>query len=218
LRGQKIDKAAPRLYKRKSGAWNAQRGETEMEERIIRACIALFNRKGCKFTLDDVVAELKISRKTFYKYFSSKEEALKVLIDRMHGYIHEKQQLIYADPELSTREKLRRSLTLETKFEADINLEKIYQVEQYYPDVYRHFMEIYEMDWDDTEALLRRGMEEGVFRRENVGVVKGLLKNGMKMLYQGDFLSRNKITYHEALCQSVDIILRGIDSGGDETR
>ena len=183
-----------------------------MEERIIRACIALFNRKGCRFTLDDVVAELKISRKTFYRYFPSKEKALTVLIDRMHESIRARQQVVFEDPALCTREKLRRCLTIESKFEADIDLERIYQVEQYYPEVYRHFMEVYEMDWDDIESLLLRGMEEGGLRRENVDLIKNLLKNGMKMLYQGDFLSRNKITYHEALCQTVDIVLRGIDA------
>ena len=107
-------------------------------------------------------------------------------------------------------EKLFRCLTLRLPHEDEIDLRKIYEVEQYYPEVYAYFMGVYERGWELTEELLRRGMDEGVFRRENVELVRSLLESGLKMLYQGDFLQRTGLAYHDALVQTVDIILRGI--------
>ena len=37
------------------------------KERILIATIKLFNEKGLKFTMDDIAAELKISKKTIYQ-------------------------------------------------------------------------------------------------------------------------------------------------------
>ncbi len=181
-----------------------------MHDRILQACIRLFNEKGCRFTLDDIVAELKISRKTFYKYYLGKEDILKEIIDVMHGAVYPLQCDIFEDASLSTEEKLFRCLTLRLPHEDEIDLRKIYEVEQYYPEVYAYFMGVYERGWELTEELLRRGMDEGVFRRENVELVRSLLESGLKMLYQGDFLQRTGLAYHDALVQTVDIILRGI--------
>lgn len=186
-----------------------------MREKIIRTCIALFNQRGCRFTLDDITEALKISRKTFYKYFLSKEEALMALIDEMHGAVYPQQCAVLADPSLTTVQKLSCSLTLRLPYEDEIDLARIYEVEQYYPDVYAHFMETYEKGWEITEELLRRGMDEGSIRRENVELVRLLLENGMRMLYQGDFLRRTGLAYHDALEQTVAIILRGIEQKGE---
>lgn len=61
-----------------------------------------------------------------------------------------------------------------------------------------------------TEKLLIQGMEEGIYRKQNVELIKNLLQNGMQMLCKGDFLERNQITYQEGLHQVVQIILTGI--------
>jgi AcrR family transcriptional regulator len=181
-----------------------------MHDEILQTCIRLFNEKGCRFTLDDIVAALKISRKTFYKYYLSKEDVLKEIIDVMHGAVYPLQCDIFEDAALSTEEKLFRCLTLRLPHEDEIDLNKIYEVEQYYPAVYTYLMGVYERGWELTDELLRRGMAEGVFRQENVELVRSLLESGMKMLYQGDFLRRSGLTYHNALVQTVEIILRGI--------
>jgi AcrR family transcriptional regulator len=181
-----------------------------VHDKILQACIRLFNEKGCRFTLDDIVAELKISRKTFYKYYLSKEDVLKEIIDVMHGAVYPQQCDIFEDSTLSTEEKLYRCLTLRLPHEDEIDLNRIYEIEQYYPEVYAYFMGVYEQGWELTETLLRRGMEEGVFRTQSVELVRSLLESGLKMLYQGDFLQRSGLVYHKALEETVSIILRGI--------
>ena len=58
--------------------------------------------------------------------------------------------------------------------------------------------------------MLLKGMEEDIYKRQNVELIKNLLQNGMQMLCKGDFLERNEMTYQEGLHQVVEIILGGI--------
>jgi len=44
----------------------------------------------------------------------------------------------------------------------------------------------------------------------NIDLIKNLLLNGMQMLYKGDILARNHMTYHEAIIEIAKIVLEGI--------
>ncbi len=181
-----------------------------MKQQIIEECIALFNEKGCRFTLDDIVQRLKISRKTIYKYFLSKEDIFKAIIDEAYDDIHFKQNLIFNDDVLTIKEKMYAVCTVETKYDNQMRLDRIYESEQSLPEVYQYFMKKYEVGWDIICELLKQGIREGVFEEVNIALVIQLLINGMKMLCQGNFQEENKITYKQGLEQTVNIIIKGI--------
>ncbi|MGB4658901.1 MAG: TetR/AcrR family transcriptional regulator [Mobilitalea sp.] len=181
-----------------------------MKQRIIDTCIILFNEKGCRFTLDDIVQRMRVSRKTIYKYFLSKEDIFKAIIDEAYDDIHVKQNLIVNDETLSVKVKMFRVCTVETKYDKKMRLDKIYESEQLLPDIYHYFMAKYEKGWEIVEDLLQQGIEENVFEEVSVAMVISMLINGMKTLCHGNFLEENKLTYQEALEQTVSIIIKGI--------
>lgn len=181
-----------------------------MKQQIIDECILLFNEKGCRFTLDDIVQGLRVSKKTIYKYFLSKEDIFKAIIDEAYDDIHLKQDLIFNDNGLSTKEKMYGVCTVETKYDSKMRLKQVYESELLLPEIYRYFMKKYEVGWEIIEELLKQGIQEGVFEEVNVALVIQLLINGMKMLCQGDFQEKNNITYKQGLEQTVRIIIKGI--------
>jgi len=181
-----------------------------MKQQIIEECITLFNEKGCRFTLDDIVQRMRVSRKTIYKYFLSKEDIFKAIIDEAYDDIHFKQNLIFNDSTLTVKEKMYAVCTVETKYDNRMRLERIYESEQLLPEIYRYFMKKYEVGWEIIEELLKQGMQEDVFDEVSVGLVIQLLINGMKMLCQGNFQEENQITYQQGLKQTVNIIIKGI--------
>lgn len=182
----------------------------DMKQKIIEECIVLFNEKGCRFTLDDIVQRLRVSRKTIYKYFLSKEDIFKAIIDEAYDEIHFKQNLIMNDNALSIKEKMYAVCTVETKYDSRLRLKQIYESEQLLPEIYRYFMKKYEVGWEITEELLKQGIKEGVFEDVNVALVIQILINGMKMLCQGNFQEENNLTYKQGLEQTVSIIIKGI--------
>ena len=165
---------------------------------------------GCKFSVDDMMKELNMSKRTFYRYFEAKELLLKALIDTLTEEVQETMKRHAANEALSTEEKLFRVLTIETNFEKLISYRHIAELEKYYPEVYQYLLTRYELDWGVVEKLLLQGMEEGIYRKQSTDLIKNLLQNGMQMLCRGDFLERNGLTYQEALHQTVTIILNGI--------
>lgn len=52
-----------------------------MKAAIIRVTAGFLDGDGKKFTVDDIAAALKISKKTIYKYFDGKEQLAKAVFD-----------------------------------------------------------------------------------------------------------------------------------------
>jgi len=182
----------------------------DVRKTILEYSMQYLERDGCKFSVDDMVKELNMSKRTFYRYFESKELLLMALIDILTEEVQATMKQHASNEKLATDEKLFRVLTIETNFEKLISYRHIAELEKYYPEVYRYLLTRYELDWGVAELLLKQGMKEGIYREQNVDLIKSLLQNGMQMLCFGDFLERNGLTYQEALHQTVEIILRGI--------
>ena len=179
-------------------------------EVIIEASIQYLAEYGCKFSIDDMVKSLEMSKRTFYRYFESKEVLLIALVDLLTKEVQETMNIIAQDAGLSIEEKLYRVLTIETDFEKKVSFKRIPELDKYYPAVYQYLLERYELDWSVAEGLLVKGMEEGIYKKQNVELIKNLLQNGMQMLCKGDFLEKNGLTYQEGLQQVVQIVLDGI--------
>ena len=69
----------------------------DIKEEIVNSFIAEFNVSGPKLTLDQVTARIHISKKTIYKYFSSKRAIYDIILERTSSYIVEKQKEIQQD-------------------------------------------------------------------------------------------------------------------------
>ena len=65
---------------------------TETREKILKGTIQVFNKKGLKLTMDDVAEELKISKKTIYKEFKSKDEIFDSMVDYVFDNIKAREQ------------------------------------------------------------------------------------------------------------------------------
>lgn len=182
----------------------------DVRKTILEYSMQYLEKHGCKFSVDDMMKELNMSKRTFYRYFETKELLLIALIDTLTEEVQETMKLYAANETLSVEEKLYRVLTIETNFEKLISYRHIAELEKYYSQVYQYLMSRYEYDWCVVEELLSQGMETGIYKKQSVDLIKTLLQNGMQMLCRGDFLERNGLTYQEALHQTVEIILRGI--------
>ena len=84
---------------------------TETREKILKGTIQVFNKKGLKLTMDDVAEELKISKKTIYKEFKSKDEIFDSMVDYVFDNIKAREQEILESEEYSTLDKIRLLLS-----------------------------------------------------------------------------------------------------------
>ena len=55
--------------------------ESTIREQILDATVLVFNKKGMKFTMDDIARELGMSKKTIYTVFADKQELVYDMVD-----------------------------------------------------------------------------------------------------------------------------------------
>lgn len=183
-----------------------------LRESILEAVIRLFNRKGMKFTMDDIAAELAISKKTIYTVFNDKNELIIAMVDYCFDKIKESEDKVMRDPTLSTVEKLNRILGVLPDGYKEIEFGKLYMLKDKFPDVYTKVEERIESGWDKTIFLLEQGMKEGSVRRINIPLVKTMFEATLEQFFSRDILLSNNISYSDALNEVVSIIMDGIRS------
>lgn len=181
-----------------------------MKEKILEATIKVFNKKGLKFTMDDIAKELSMSKKTIYTVFSDKESLFLNMVDYCFDKIKESEEAVLNDDSLATTEKIKRILGVMPESYQDVDFRQLYLLKDKYPTTYLHVQERLEGGWENTIALLNRGIEEGVVRPVNVQIVKMMFESAIEQFFAGDILIRNKITYQEALDEVVAVITDGI--------
>jgi AcrR family transcriptional regulator len=60
-----------------------ERKKERVREQLLEAAVKLFTRKGFDATtIDDIVAAVEVSRRTFFRYFDTKEDVLPAWFDR----------------------------------------------------------------------------------------------------------------------------------------
>ena len=84
-------------------------GTEGLQKSILDATLRVFDKKGLKFTMDDLAKELSISKKTIYTVYDDKEALFLATVDYIFDSIKESEQMILTDPSLSVVEKLHNT-------------------------------------------------------------------------------------------------------------
>lgn len=186
----------------------------ETRQTILEGTIRAFNRKGLKFTMDDVAKELSMSKKTIYTVFRDKESLFFAMVDYLFDSIKESEQRVLNDESLDTLEKIRKVLGVIPEGYREIDFRQLYLLREKYPAIYQRVEECLETGWENTIALLEQGMREGVVRKVDIPIVKMMMEAAIEQFFQRDILLQNGITYMDALDEVVGILVDGIRTRG----
>ena len=182
---------------------------------ILEGTIQAFNRKGLKFTMDDIAGQLGMSKKTIYTVFRDKETMFFAMVDYMFDSIKESERQVLGDESFTTVEKIRRVLGVLPEGYKDIDFRQLYLLRDKYPKIYKRVEERLESGWETIIGLMEHGMEEGVIKRVDIPIVKLMLEAAIEQFFQRDILIRNQISYAQALDEVVEILVNGIAVRGE---
>ena len=181
-----------------------------LREEIMNAAIDQFNKKGLKFTMDDLAGSLSISKKTLYKVFSDKEELFFEMADYCFDAIKDSEREILNDPEMDIVEKIRRIIIVLPHRYKTIDFRKLISLKEKYPSIYTKLEERLESDWEPTIMLLEQGIEEGRIKPFPISVLRAMVEGTIEHFLSRDILLTEDISYQEALEKMMDIIMEGI--------
>lgn len=186
--------------------------EMELREQLLAGTLAVFNRKGLKFTMDDIAKELRISKKTIYTVYRDKETMFLAMVDYLFDSIKEGEKQVVEAENLSTVEKIRQILGVLPEGYKEIDFRQLYLLKDKYPVIYEQVEKRLETGWETTLLLLQKGQQEGVVRNVSLPIVKTMFEASLEQFFRRDVLVQHDISYQNALQEVVDIIMGGIVS------
>lgn len=186
-------------------------------EKCIREAIALCSEQGLDFTMSQLAARLGRSKKTLYVLFDSKEALLLATVDAMFDEVKASEADVLARADLDLAAKVRRLVVVLPDSYQTLDWARLRGVEEKYPAVYRRIRQRLESGWEPTLELLRRGMDEGVLRPFEPGLLRAVVEGAIEHFLATDALEREGLDYVQALDGMMDLLMNGILVQREET-
>ncbi len=181
----------------------------EMDERLLKAGLQVFQDKGARFTMDDLSHAMGISKKTVYELVESKEVLIGQIIDASHRSIKEQQSVILADEKLEPAEKLERILTVLPVFGGFFEFGRLAELEERYPNLYAKMVRLLDEGWETTLNLYQTGVAAAQLLPVHPDLFKTLYTSAITALFHDRFVLRHHMPYAETLRQVVSILMNG---------
>ena len=179
--------------------------------KILLSTIEVFNAHGMRFTMDDIASYMKISKKTIYTVYRSKDDLMLDMVDFIFDNIAVSKGATIEECQESLGDKIKAHLTAMPDAFEKINFTELFSLRDKYPRIYDKVRRRLESGWEPTIALLKQGQEEGVIKKDaNLAVFKMMMETSLSAFFESDILKKSGLTYSEGLDLVVDILLDGI--------
>lgn len=185
-----------------------------VEDRIIKAASALFLRYGAKnITMDDIAGNLRMSKKTIYKYFKDKENILYECIREMIAkQMRERKEIAKnADNTIEGFITVMKQAMEETE---NVNPVLLFEIERHYPKVMAYIDNMGKVDiYQEMVEKINQGIQEGLFRIDlNVDIVAKLFVAQSAEMTNVDTFPPSVYSRGELLKNIIINFLRGIST------
>ena len=138
----------------------------EQREHIIKTAGEMFFRLGIRsVSIDDICRELGMSKKTFYVYFSSKDELIEYLLQANVDQMEQKMRTTMGSSDFSgIVKKFTKWVTTEKEDVRKVP-QLVYDLKKYYPQQYNAFQQkSFTIQQQYIEQFIERGITAGLVR------------------------------------------------------
>jgi len=182
-----------------------------IKEKIFSACQERFIKEGfAKTTVDEISADLAISKKTFYKHFTSKEDLIQQIMDRFMGNVRTNIERILLSDQ-SAVEKLSEFIGM-----IAINISHLMpmfgqDIKKRIPQLWKHIEEFRRQRISEViTRLIKQGVAEGTMRPEmNHRVFLMSVLSAIDGIMQPHVLAEESFSVSDALKEIVSIFFNG---------
>ena len=180
-----------------------------MRDKILDAVARLIERYGLKkFTVDEVAAELHISKKTLYQVFSGKDEMIRQYFEET--LTSDRQSVLEAaGSERNFFEKIHAIVHSSHRYRLPVRL--MDEAKQFYPDEWARIEDLKQFKLDEFKKLLKQAADEGILRPDiHFGILSAMLERVSELFVDTDFLIENGMKASQAMDETLNIIFGGI--------
>lgn len=183
---------------------------TDIRERIIAEVLREINRRGAEFHMDDLARTLRISKRTLYEHFPSKQEIIKESILSLISKIYDTHVMLLANTALSTEEKIIEFFNFKRADVSVLSVRKTDEILQKMPEIHDVLKEAKRKDWDLLGTLLDQVLQEPAFKQFDKFLLLHMLQSSTNEMidYFNDVEQDYSFTEYMEKC--VRVILYGI--------
>jgi len=142
----------------------------KMKEQIIKKATDLFLKLGFKsVTMDDIASSMCISKKTIYKYFTTKEDLIEQGTTSIHQKIITLMNVIVSKNYNAIKENFEMRKMFKEMFQT-FDHSPAYQLKKHYPEIYDQLIS---NAMEECRHLFRKNIEKGIAEglyRDNVEI------------------------------------------------
>lgn len=189
----------------------SKRCPMEEIEKILSLGEKKFFREGFyKTTMDDVATELRMSKKTIYKYFPSKHDLVDAIAnrftERMKGKI-----VPLLESDKNAVEKIIELISLMSKTATKMGDKIFAELKNHLPTVWQRVDKFRtEMMYANLSKVIDQGKSEGLIEDYPTPLIMNILVNAVRSTINPEFILNNNFSMKVAAQTTFKIIMNGI--------
>lgn len=184
----------------------------EVRERILKAADELFSKFGIRsVTMDEIAAEIGISKKTIYLTFEDKDAVVHEVASNRMSFEEIECKRIYEESENPIDEVFKEIEVFRTH-SATLNPMVVYDLKKYHPKTWQVFQEHKQSVFlEITKRNLREGVEQGLYRSEiDIEILSRLRMEEIDFAFDVNVFPPEKFKQFDVHRAFIDHFLHGI--------
>jgi AcrR family transcriptional regulator len=184
----------------------------DQHQRILAVARSKFLRFGFnRMSIDSIVRELRTSKSTVYKYYQTKNDLIKAVIDQLNNEINTRLEDIINDEDLSFCGKLNTVVEFTKNTLTEINEEFLQDLKLYTPEIWDYYEKGREYRIDTYyRKLFNDGVIEGAVRKDiDLEILMKVYFNLTEMTVDADQFSKVSYTNQELYAEISKVFLEG---------
>ena len=170
----------------------------------------IFKDNFQKVSINYIASTLKMSKKTIYKHFQSKDELLLSLVDRYHKRIKDEMENIVKQ-NIHAVEKIYRVSEIISKVSVKFSDRVIAEIRIHYPIIWTK-TELFrtEIMYKVISKIFSQGIKEGYIINIPTSIILTVYQSANKSIVDPNFIMHNNFSIRDAMRYTYTLLLNGI--------
>jgi AcrR family transcriptional regulator len=185
--------------------------DTEERGKILGYAVESFLKEGFyKTTMDEIAAKLHMSKKTIYKYFPSKEELVREVMET-HMHLTMKKIKSHVNHQSNAVEKLFDIFNIVGENVLKVNEKMIMDLQYYSPGIWKEV--------DDFRAkqitanfsrIFEQGKAENYFLNIDTKIILSIFVASIRAIVNPDYALNSGVSLQKAFMTIIEVLMNGI--------
>lgn len=189
-----------------------KRENMDNKERILQKATDLFMRYGIRsITMDEIAAQLGMSKKTIYQFFTDKDEIVEAVVS-MECKKNELECIEFRTNSENAVHAIFIAVKETEEMLSAMNPLIMYDLEKHHPKSFKRFKDFkYQFLYKEIKENLQRGINEELYRPEiNIDIVAKHRIESAFMSFNQDLFPHNKYKMGDVLLEIAQLFLYSV--------